>query len=55
MDVGNTTIVVQKMTLRDFFTGQAMATLISNETLRHEDVADWAYDQADAMLKKREK
>ncbi len=44
------------MTLRDYFAGQAMQGLIASdhEQVRSEDkVAQWAYDQADEMLRAR--
>ena len=44
------------MTLRDYFAGQAMQSIMDNSPeLRFDDVALESYKQADAMLKEREK
>jgi hypothetical protein len=46
------------MTLRDYFAAEAMQGFISNTDLVHmynpENMAKWAYERADAMLKARE-
>jgi hypothetical protein len=46
------------MTLRDYFAAKAMQGFISNTDLVHmynpENMAKWAYERADAMLKARE-
>lgn len=49
------------MTLRDYFAGQFICGIAVHtedeeiETWRHKNVAKWAYAQADAMLKARNK
>ncbi len=43
------------MTLRDWFAGQALASVADNVEETVDDIADWAYRLADAMLKRREK
>ena len=45
------------MTLRDYFAAKAMQAMVSlpNADMSHDGYADWAYRQADAMLKAREK
>ena len=44
------------MTLRDYFAAKAMQAMVSvpDFDMSHESYADWAYRQADAMLKARE-
>ena len=44
------------MTLRDYFAAKAMQAIVSvlDVDMSHESYADWAYRQADAMLKARE-
>ena len=44
------------MTLRDYFAAKAMQALASIDELdmTHDDYAQWAYKQADAMMKARE-
>ena len=44
------------MTLRDYFAAKAMQAMVSvpDVDMSHDDYADWAYRQADAMLKARE-
>lgn len=42
------------MTLRDYFAGQALAE-IATDSLPPQEVAEWAYDLADAMIAQREK
>jgi hypothetical protein len=46
----------QGMTLRDYFAGQALAGLMSDQTIKAmpEDFAESAYLAADAMLAARE-
>ena len=46
----------QGMTLRDYFAAKAMQAMVSvpDVDMSHESYADWAYRQADAMLKARE-
>ena len=46
----------QGMTLRDYFAAKAMQAIVSvpDVDMSHESYADWAYRQADAMLKARE-
>ena len=43
------------MTLRDYFAAQAMQGLLSDGvgSLSDEELADWAYKLADAMMKAR--
>ena len=43
------------MTLRDYFAAKAMQAMVSlpNADMSHDGYADWAYRQADAMLKAR--
>lgn len=45
------------MSLRDYFAGQALAGISSDEGSiiheTHEEMATWCYKQADAMLAKR--
>jgi hypothetical protein len=44
------------MTLRDWFAGQALAGMIARidyDKVPETHIAQWAYDQADAMLKAR--
>jgi hypothetical protein len=47
------------MTLRDWFAGQALASLLKNESFTSKYQSDWfasgAYKLADAMLKERDK
>lgn len=47
------------MTLRDYFAAKAMQALMStyeeSTKVRTWDIAKWSYQQADAMLKQREK
>jgi hypothetical protein len=43
------------MTLRDWFAGQAIATVATNVTGYPEVSAKYAYQVADAMMKEREK
>ena len=45
------------MTLRDHFAGLAMQALVSmpDVEMSHDACASWAYRQADAMLKERNK
>ena len=45
------------MTMRDHFAGLAMQALVSlpDVDMSHDDCANWAYRQADAMLKERTK
>lgn len=44
------------MTLRDYFAGQALAGLVGSAAVANgEDVADVAYQLADAMLQERKK
>lgn len=55
----------EMLTLRDYFAGQALAGLMSlgmdaepywkNKQADRDMAADWAYAQADAMLKERSK
>ena len=44
------------MTLRDYFAAKAMQGLLSDGvgSLSDEELADWAYKLADAMMKARE-
>ena len=44
------------MTLRDYFAGQALAGLASDNELvmTHEKMSEWCYTAADAMLAARE-
>ena len=44
------------MSLRDYFAAKAMQAMVSvpDVDMSHESYADWAYRQADAMLKARE-
>ena len=44
------------MTLRDYFAAKAMQGLLLDGvgSLADEELADWAYNLADCMLKKRE-
>lgn len=44
------------MSLRDYFAAKAMQAMVSvpDFDMSHESYADWAYRQADAMLKARE-
>lgn len=42
---------VEGMTLRDWFAGQALAG--RNESAPTSIIAEWAYEQADAMLEAR--
>lgn len=44
------------MTLRDYFAAKAMQGIVSDPDLGMgvADVAEWAYTQADAMMKARE-
>ena len=44
------------MTLRDYFAAKAMQAMVSlpNADMSHDGYADWAYRQADAMLKARQ-
>lgn len=44
------------MTLRDYFAAKAMQGIVSDPdlTMGMEKVAEWAYQQADAMMKARE-
>lgn len=47
----------QGMTLRDYFAAKAMQGMLSTDrfgTASEETIADWAYEQADAMLRARE-
>lgn len=52
---------VKGMSLRDYFAGQFICGIAVHtedeeiETWRHKNVAKWAYAQADAMLKARNK
>ena len=45
----------QGMTLRDYFAAKAMQAMVSlpDADMSHDDYADWAYRQADAMLEAR--
>ena len=45
----------QGMTLRDYFAAKAMQAMVSqpDADMSHAAYADWAYRQADAMLKAR--
>ena len=54
-----TTQVIPGMTLRDWFAGKAMQGLQANPVedvceMSYEEIAKYAYAQADAMLKARE-
>jgi len=54
---GGTAFSSPGMTLRDWFAGQALAGLIAADTnlaSTAESLADFAYDQADAMLAARD-
>ena len=44
------------MTLRDYFAAKAMQGIMTdpNLSMGRDEVAEWAYRQADAMLKARE-
>ena len=44
------------MTLRDYFAGQALSGMLANPEpldLLHNEIADYAYEVADAMLEAR--
>jgi hypothetical protein len=41
------------MTLRDWFAGQALASMEDLDFASVEGIADWAYDIADAMMQRR--
>jgi hypothetical protein len=44
------------MTLRDYFAAKAMQAIIANSLSYYRtNVAEWAYEQADAMLLERNK
>lgn len=43
------------MTLRDWFAGKAMATMLMSPTPSADMIAQWAYAQADAMIVARER
>lgn len=50
--------VAFEMSLRDWFAGQALSGLSANNeftSVSFEKIADYAYQQADAMLAEREK
>ena len=47
--------IVGPMTLRDYFAGQAMAGLITQEGWKTSELVTAAYQTADAMLAEREK
>ena len=47
-------VTYKGMTMLDYFAGQALA-LMKQPTTDHENVAEWCYDRAEAMLKEREK
>lgn len=49
--------VLPGMSLRDYFAAKAMAAAIANTGERYNvfEVAEWAYMQADAMIKERGK
>lgn len=50
------TINEEGMTLRDYLAGQALAGFTVDYCMESaEKIAEWAYQQADAMLKEREK
>ena len=55
----NVRVYLPGMTLRDYFAGEAMAGMCSDPGLYREEgfeqVADWAYSQADAMIARRSK
>lgn len=48
---------LEGMTLRDYFAAKAMEALVAdpNQVLNKEQVANWAYAQADAMLAERKR
>jgi len=51
---GETTLA-QGMDLRDYFAGLAMQDFMtSRDTLEYEDIAQFSYELADAMMKQRE-
>ena len=52
---GGNTPYSNGMTLRDYFAAKAMQAMVSlpNADMSHDAYADWAYRQADAMLKAR--
>jgi hypothetical protein len=41
------------MTLRDYFAAKAMQTVLSSSSGHHKNIAELAYQLADAMLKAR--
>jgi len=48
--------MIQGMTLRDWFAGQAISgILIRDRTLFNRELAEFAYDIADAMIEKKGK
>ena len=49
--------LTQGMTLRDYFAAKAMQGIMTdpNLSMGRDEVAEWAYRQADAMLKARNK
>lgn len=50
-------VAMQQIELRDWFAGHALAGISANPELQREpyaSIAQWAYEQADAMLKARE-
>lgn len=48
-------VVNKGMTLRDYFAAKAMQGMIRLDVSNYPAVAEWSYQQADAMLKEREK
>ena len=57
---GTSQFAQEGMTLRDYFAAKAMQAMISVwatsvDAWNEDELAEWAYEQADAMLKAREK
>ena len=53
---GETSFYQEGMTLRDYFAGQALSALADPDWPReNEQIAEWAYTMADAMLAARDK
>lgn len=45
-------LTVKNMSLRDYFAAKAMAAILSSRShYGEDDIAEWAYAQADEMLK----
>ena len=42
------------ISLRDYFAGQMLMALGASEVMSNEQIADWCYDIADALLKRKE-